>query len=112
LGEEKKFEKKMQYNLGRKRKRKRVEKVTVRHWGSYCIISRREEGIMMIKMVKKLSIVIFVWEICMQIDSASSDIYRYIVREEEEEEKEVESEIEGGFYEINLKNFTWKFVTV
>jgi len=46
----------MEYNLGRKRKR--VEKVTARHWGSYCIISRREEGIMMIKMVKKLSIVI------------------------------------------------------
>jgi len=54
--EEKKFEKKMEYNLGRKRKR--VEKVTAWHWGSYCIISRRTEGIMMIKMVKKLSIVI------------------------------------------------------
>jgi len=46
----------MEYNLGRKKKR--VEKVTTRHWGFYCIFSCREEGIMMIKMVKKLSIVI------------------------------------------------------
>jgi len=39
----------MEYNLGRRRKR--VEKVTARHWGSYYIISRREKGIMMVLII-------------------------------------------------------------
>lgn len=68
MGEEKKFEK----NSGRKRRR--VEKVTVGHWGSYCIISRREEGIMMIKMVKNEHCNFDCWRSACRID-----IYRYIV---------------------------------